>query len=34
MEIEQIIGTGGGWQDTIGGIYKGFKLINTEKGFY
>ena len=34
MEIEQKIGTGGGWQDTIGGIYKGFKLITTEKGIY
>jgi fucokinase len=34
MEIEQIMGTGGGWQDTIGGISKGFKLINSEKGIY
>ena len=34
MEIEQITGTGGGWQDTIGGIHKGFKLITTEKGIY
>ena len=34
LEIEQIIGTGGGWQDTIGGISKGFKLITTEKGIY
>ena len=34
LEIEQILGTGGGWQDTIGGICKGFKLISTEKGIY
>ena len=34
LEIEQIMGTGGGWQDTIGGLYQGFKVINTEKGVY
>ena len=34
LEIEQIMGTGGGWQDTIGGIHKGFKLITSEKGIY
>ena len=34
LEIEQIMGTGGGWQDTIGGISKGFKLITSEKGIY
>ena len=34
LEIEQIMGTGGGWQDTIGGINKGFKLITSEKGIY
>ena len=28
------MGTGGGWQDTIGGLYQGFKVINTEKGVY
>ena len=26
VNVEEVIeGTGGGWQDTIGGIYKGFK---------
>ena len=34
LEVEQILGTGGGWQDTIGGLHKGFKLITTEKGIY
>ena len=34
MEIEQIMGTGGGWQDTVGGLYQGIKLINSEKGIY
>ena len=34
LQIEQILGTGGGWQDTIGGLSKGFKLITTEKGVY
>ena len=34
MEIEQIMGTGGGWQDTIGGLCQGIKLINSEKGIY
>ena len=28
------MGTGGGWQDTIGGIHKRFKLITSEKGIY
>ena len=34
LQIEQILGTGGGWQDTIGGLCKGIKLITTEKGIY
>ena len=34
LEVEQILGTGGGWQDTIGGLHKGIKLITTEKGIY
>ena len=34
LEIEQILGTGGGWQDTVGGLIKGIKLITTEKGIY
>lgn len=32
LKIEQMIGTGGGWQDQIGGIFPGIKLIQTEKG--
>ena len=31
LEVEQILGTGGGWQDTIGGLHKGIKLITSEK---
>ncbi len=34
LQIEQILGTGGGWQDTIGGLNKGIKLITSEKGIY
>ena len=34
LQIEQILGTEGEWQDTIGGLSKGFKLITTEKGVY
>ena len=34
LQIEQILGTGGGWQDTIGGLSKGIKLITSEKGIY
>ena len=34
LQIEQILGTGGGWQDTIGGLHKGIKLITSEKGIY
>jgi fucokinase len=34
LEVEQILGTGGGWQDTIGGLHSGLKLITTEKGIY
>ena len=34
MAIEQIMGTGGGWQDTIGGLCPGIKLISSEKGIY
>ena len=34
IEIEQITGTGGGWQDTIGGITKGFKLIRSDGEIY
>ena len=34
LQIEQILGTGGGWQDTIGGLHKGIKLITSDKGIY
>lgn len=30
--LEQLIGTGGGWQDQIGGIVPGLKLITTNPG--
>ncbi len=30
--MEQIMSTGGGWQDQIGGATSGFKLITSEKG--
>jgi fucokinase len=32
LEQEQIMGTGGGWQDQIGGIVPGIKCIYTEPG--
>lgn len=32
MLMEQIMSTGGGWQDQIGGATRGFKLITSEKG--
>lgn len=32
MLMEQIMSTGGGWQDQIGGATSGFKLITSEKG--
>lgn len=30
--MEQIMSTGGGWQDQIGGLEKGFKFVYSEKG--
>ncbi|MBQ8546293.1 MAG: bifunctional fucokinase/L-fucose-1-P-guanylyltransferase [Clostridia bacterium] len=30
--MEQIMSTGGGWQDQMGGLDKGFKLVYSEKG--
>ena len=30
--MEQLMSTGGGWQDQVGGITKGIKMITTEKG--
>ena len=32
MYVEKLIGTGGGWQDQVGGFTKGIKLINTKPG--
>ena len=32
LAIEQIMGTGGGWQDQVGGVSKGINLITSEKG--
>lgn len=32
LSMEQIMSTGGGWQDQVGGITSGIKLISTEKG--
>jgi galactokinase/mevalonate kinase-like predicted kinase len=32
LVLEQLMTTGGGWQDQIGGIYHGIKLIETEPG--
>ena len=31
--LEQMLTTGGGWQDQFGGIYEGVKLFSTEEGF-
>ncbi|MCS7008874.1 MAG: hypothetical protein NZL93_02920, partial [Chthoniobacterales bacterium] len=33
LALEQLLTTGGGWQDQIGGITRGIKLIETEPGF-
>ncbi|MBQ7595963.1 MAG: bifunctional fucokinase/L-fucose-1-P-guanylyltransferase [Clostridia bacterium] len=32
MQMEQIMSTGGGWQDSLGGALKGVKLLKSEKG--
>lgn len=32
LRLEQLMSTGGGWQDQIGGIVKGIKLITTKPG--
>jgi len=32
MALEQLLTTGGGWQDQVGGILHGLKLIETEAG--
>lgn len=31
--MEQIMSTGGGWQDQVGGLVPGFKLITSDPGF-
>lgn len=33
LEQEQLMGTGGGWQDQIGGLVPGIKLISTTAGY-
>ena len=32
--LEQMLTTGGGWQDQFGGVLEGVKLLQTERGFY
>ena len=31
--LEQLLTTGGGWQDQYGGVLHGIKLLQTEDGF-
>lgn len=33
LVLEQLLTTGGGWQDQFGGLLQGIKLLHTEKGF-
>ena len=33
LVLEQLLTTGGGWQDQFGGILEGVKLLQTERGF-
>jgi len=33
LALEQMLSTGGGWQDQAGGIYHGIKLVETGPGF-
>ena len=33
LVLEQLLTTGGGWQDQFGGILRGIKLLQTERGF-
>lgn len=33
LVLEQLLTTGGGWQDQLGGLLQGVKLLQTEKGF-
>ena len=32
--LEQMLTTGGGWQDQFGGVLGGVKMLQTERGFY
>ena len=32
LRLEQLMSTGGGWQDQVGGLVKGLKLITTDVG--
>ncbi len=34
LVLEQLLTTGGGWQDQYGGILHGLKLLQTSEGFY
>lgn len=33
LALEQMLTTGGGWQDQYGGVFGGVKLLQTERGF-
>lgn len=33
LVLEQLLTTGGGWQDQFGGVFGGVKLLQTERGF-
>lgn len=33
LALEQMLGSGGGWQDQAGGIHPGIKLVETDPGF-
>lgn len=33
LVLEQLLTTGGGWQDQFGGLFQGVKLFQTERGF-
>lgn len=33
LTLEQLLTTGGGWQDQYGGLLQGIKLLQTERGF-
>lgn len=34
LMLEQLLTTGGGWQDQYGGLLQGVKLLQTERGFH